>query len=141
MSVSITLNGTEWAAQIHELGIEIKDHKMHRPNVKGDILVIPSRTAVGAYKLQLQFPYLNATQMQTLKALFTAQQAVAITHSMDFPQGNYVPTEFAQSRQASLTGTVYTVMMTFALDVVQTLPVPANKSDLTAGIIVSRLGL
>lgn len=141
MTATIKLNGTEWAARITEVGTEIKDHKMHRPNVKGDILVIPSRTAVGAYKLQLQFPYLSVAQMQTLKALFTAQQAVSITHNMDFPQGNYVPTEFAQSRQASLTGTVYTVMMTFCIDVVQTLPVPSSAVSLSSVGINQKLGM
>jgi len=91
--------------------------------------------------IQLHLPYLTAAQMQTLLALFQAQAPVVLSHTLDFPQGNYVPTDFAKTRINSRGTILYTVMFTLNLDNAPTLPVPAFRNDLAVGGINRQLGL
>lgn len=140
--VWIKIGNIDWTAPLGEVKVKPREKKTTKTNIRGGVMSPTPRVAYEGYSLQLQFPYLTDVQLASLEAVYTAQQPVDITQSgFEFPGGSYVPTDLSKTRIKTLDAVIYTVMVTFELDVTPSLPVPALYNHLTAGGIEQKLGL
>lgn len=144
-TVQITINGTDYAAQITDLAVQVREQKKQGQNLKGETTIIPPRSRSTSGLVQLTFPYASLATRNTLKALFDAGAPVTLGHAgtLDFKTGTYAPVDYAEAKLKKLDQVVYSVILTFAEDIPENLVTlqPAERSDLTPAGVVQRLGL
>jgi hypothetical protein len=144
-TVQITINGTDYAANITDLAVQIREQKNQQKNLKGETTTVPPRSRSTSGQVQFTFPYCSLTARNTLKALFDSGNSVTLGHAgtLDFKAGTYAPVDYAESKIKNLTGVLYTVIMTFNEDIAANLVTlqPAVRTDLSFAVVPQKLGL
>ena len=142
--VQITLNGTDYSAQITDMSVQVAEQKKALKNVKGETTTNPPRSRAMSSRIQFTFPYQSLTGRNTLKALFDAGSPITLDHAgtLDYKVGTYAPVDYAEVKQKSLDQVIYNVLLTLQEDIPANLKTlqPAAHSDLAFGGVPQTLG-
>lgn len=143
--VQITINGTDYAARITDLAVQIREQKKSLKNVKGETIINPPRSRATSGQVQFTFPYCDLSMRNTLKALFDAGAQVTLGHAgtLDFKAGTYVPVDYSEAKVKNLDQVLYTVMLTFNEDISSNYVTlqPTLRYDLSFAGLNKKLGL